>query len=144
MRLLEPFVFFVDRSLGARVVADGLRRCGETVHAHDDLFAQDTDDEVWLPVVGEKNWVVLTKDVRIRRDSLPRRALLRANVAAFVLARGDVSGSVMAAAFVAALPPMKKALRRFHLPFIASVTVAGAVTLMHDANGPVGPPKPVK
>ena len=44
---------------------------------HDDLFAQDTDDEVWLADVGQRRWVVLTKDVVIRRDSLQRRALLR-------------------------------------------------------------------
>ncbi len=109
MRLPEPFVF-VDRSLGARVVVESLRESGETVNAHDDLFAQDTDDEVWLPAVGEKRWVVLTKDVRIRRDSFPRNALIAACVAAFVLVRGDVNGPVMASAFVAALPRMKKAL----------------------------------
>jgi hypothetical protein len=74
VRLPEPFVFFVDRSLGARVVTERLREHGETAYAHDDLFPQDTYDEVWLPAVGEKRWVVLTKDVRSRRDSLPRAA----------------------------------------------------------------------
>jgi hypothetical protein len=104
VRLPEPYTFFIDRSLGGHVVADGLRGSGEKVRVHDDLFAQDTDDEVWLADVGQRRWVVLTKDVLIRRDSLQRRALLAANVAAFVLARGDVSGSVMASAFVTALP----------------------------------------
>ena len=144
MRLLEPYVLFVDRSLGGRVVADALRVAGEDVRAHDDLFAQDTDDEVWLADVGKRGWVVLTKDVLIRRDSLQRRALLAANVAAFVLARGDVTGSVMAGAFVAALPRMKKALRRFDVPFIASVTIKGEVALMFEAIGPTTPPKRVK
>jgi predicted nuclease of predicted toxin-antitoxin system len=97
VRLPEPYILFVDRSLGGRVVADALRGAGEDVRAHDDLFAQDTDDEVWLAEMGKRGWVVLTKDALIRRDSLQRRALLSANVAAFVLARGDVSGAVMAA-----------------------------------------------
>jgi PIN domain-containing protein len=46
--LPEPYVFFVDRSLGGRVVAGALRAAGVEVRAHEDLFAQDTDDEVWL------------------------------------------------------------------------------------------------
>jgi predicted nuclease of predicted toxin-antitoxin system len=125
-------------------VADGLRGSGEDVRVHDDLFAQDTDDEVWLADVGQRRWVVLTKDVLIRRDSLQRLALLGANVAAFVLARGDVSGSVMASAFVTALPRMKKCLRRFDAPFIASVTVGGDVAVMYEAGGPTTPPKRVK
>lgn len=144
MRLREPFVFFVDRSLGGRVVAQALREAGEEVRVHDDHFAQDTDDEVWLADVGERGWVVLTKDVLIRRDSLQRRVLLAANVAAFMFARGDVSGGVMAAAFAMALPRMKRALRRFDLPLIASVTVGGDVTLVYDAAGRATPPKPVK
>lgn len=144
MRLPEPYVFFVDRSLGGKVVADALRQAGADVRAHDDLFAQDTDDAVWLTDVGERGWIVLTKDVVIRRDSLQRRVLLSAQVAAFVLGRGDVSGAVMAAAFVQCLPRMRKALRRFHVPFIASVTVAGEVALVHTAAGPVTPHKRLK
>lgn len=88
MRLPEPYVFFVDRSLGGRVVAGALRAAGVDVRAHDDVFAQDTDDEVWLADVGDRGWIVLTKDVLIRRDSLQRQVLLAANVAAFVFARG--------------------------------------------------------
>jgi hypothetical protein len=144
VRLREPFVFFVDRSLGGRVVAQALRVAGEEVRVHDDHFAQDTDDEVWLADVGARGWAVLTKDVVIRRDSLQRRVLLAANVAAFMFARGDVSGGVMAAAFAMALPRMKRALRRFDLPLIASVTVGGDVTLVYDAAGRATPPKPVK
>ena len=108
------------------MVTERLRECGETVYAHDDLFPQGTYDE------------------GIRRDSLPRRALLAAEVAAFMLARGDVNGAVMASAFVDALPRMKKALRRFDVPFIASVAIDGRVVLMHDADGPVTPPKQLK
>jgi hypothetical protein len=50
----------------------------------------------------------------------------------------------MAGAFIEALPRMKKALRRFDVPFIASVSVAGGIVLMHDVDGPVTPSKRVK
>jgi len=32
------------------------------VIAHDDVFARDTDDEVWLRQAGRRRWVVLMKD----------------------------------------------------------------------------------
>jgi hypothetical protein len=50
----------------------------------------------------------------------------------------------MAAAFVAALPRMKKALRRFDVPFIGSVTVNGEVALIHEAAGLTTPHKRLK
>jgi hypothetical protein len=46
-------VFFVDRSLGKHVVPDALRAAGAHVEVHDDHFAQDALDEVWLPAVGQ-------------------------------------------------------------------------------------------
>jgi hypothetical protein len=48
------------------------------VEVHDDHFAPDAPDAVWLRVVGERGWVVLTKDERIRRRPLEREALLTA------------------------------------------------------------------
>jgi len=144
VRLPEPYVFFVDRSLGGHVVPNGLRGFGETVQAHDDLFAQDTDDDVWLAAVGERGWVVVTKDVRIRRESLPFRALMSASVAAFVFARGDVTGPQMVQALGIALPRMKKALRRFDVPFIASITLDGHVSVVHDGQSALTPPKRIK
>ncbi|HSQ67020.1 MAG TPA: hypothetical protein VLM85_27570 [Polyangiaceae bacterium] len=113
MKLGEPFTFFVDRSLGAGVVVQALREAKETVVVHDDEFGLDTADTAWLGVAGRRRWVVLTKDARIRTNALEREALLSAGVAAFMLGRGDVTGSAMAAAFVAALPRIKKVLRRW-------------------------------
>ena len=76
-----PLTFFVDRSLGGQIVASGLRGEGETVEVHDDHFAKDTPDVTWLAAVGEKGWVVLSKDDRIRTNALEREALLAASVA---------------------------------------------------------------
>lgn len=99
-RLPEPWTFFVDRSLGARVVADALRAAGEVVEIHDDHFAADAPDHVWLGQVGANAWVVLSKDDRIRRSPVEREALLTAGVAAFFLGRSDLRGDQMSAALL--------------------------------------------
>src|SRR4051794_37837765 len=107
-RLPEPWTFFVDRSLGGRIVADALRKADELVEVHDDHFAIDAPDEIWLPDVGARGWVVLSKDDRIRRNPVERAALRAAGVAAFFLGRSDLRGEQMAAAFVTAVGAMKK------------------------------------
>jgi len=88
VKLREPFTYFVDRSLGRKVLVTHLRAHGLQVEAHDDHFAADTTDAEWLGAVGRRGWVVLTKDKAIRRNTLEREALLEANVACFMLGRG--------------------------------------------------------
>lgn len=56
MKLPEPFTYFVDRSLGRLVVVDALREAGETAIVHDDRFAMNTDDAVWLTEAGRLGW----------------------------------------------------------------------------------------
>src|SRR5437660_9083522 len=40
-----PLVFFVDRSLGRKIISGALRDAGEEVRIHDELFSQDAKDE---------------------------------------------------------------------------------------------------
>lgn len=142
MRLPEPYRFFVDRSLGSKVVPGGLRDAGLAIEVHDDHFAQNTSDEVWLADIGKKGWVLLTKDPRIRTNELERRALLENDVAAFMLGRGEVSGTRMVEVFVKALDGMQRALRRFDVGLIASVALDGGVTVLFAGSKPL--PKAVR
>jgi hypothetical protein len=134
VRLAEPFTFFVDRSLGGAFVATAVRQAGHGVVVHDDEFDPNARDVDWLRAVGARRWVVLTKDARIRTNALERGTLLSANVAAFILGQGDMTGSRMALIFVSALPRMMKVLRRWDLPIIATVTAVGGVSVLY-ANG---------
>src|SRR6266508_5371203 len=103
----EPLVFFIDRSLGRKIVSQALRQSGETVEIHDDRCAPDAKDEDWLFEVGKRGWIVLTKDDRIRYRVTERTAIVSARVRAFVLTSTQLQGTEMAAAFVTALPRIK-------------------------------------
>lgn len=144
MRLAEPFTFFIDRSLGSGIVSSALRDLGESVVVHDDHFDHDTTDVTWLSEAGKRRWVVLTKDARIRTNALERAQLLSANVAAFMLGRGDLRGSDMARAFANALPRMKTALRRWDLAMIAVVAAHGGVTVLYAAGKKLPKPRKVR
>ena len=129
----EPLVFFVDRSLGRRIIPGALRAVGATVELHDDHFPQDAQDQVWLAEAGKRSWAVLTKDKHIRHRTLEIQALITAKVRAFVLAaRGDLSGAEIGQIFVKALPAMRRLCASVSPPFVAHVGRDGSVSIINS------------
>ena len=118
-------VFFIDRSLGRKYVALALRAAGATVEVHDDHFPQDTPDVDWLKEVGRRGWVVLSKDVRIRRNHIERAALEAAKVRAFFLTQQDITGPEMARLFTSVLPGMTNRAVAQPAPFIYTISRSG-------------------
>ena len=132
----EILVFFVDRSLGSKIIPGALREAGEEVRIHDEHFAKDAKDEVWLAEAGKKGWVVLTKDKHIRYRGVEIHALRAAKVRAFVLsASGDLSGAEVSQIFVKALPSIKRLCKKIAPPFIALVSRGGTLRLASLEGG---------
>jgi hypothetical protein len=111
-----------------KIVAQALRKIGETVEIHDDHFAPDAKNEDWLAEVGKRGWIVLTKDDRIRYRVTERTALTSSRVRAFVLTSSQLHGAEMAAAFVNALPRIKRLIAKHAPPFICRVSRSGNVS----------------
>jgi predicted nuclease of predicted toxin-antitoxin system len=139
----EPFTWFVDRSLGRKIVVD-LRAAGFQVEEHSAHFADDAPDSEWLAEAGRLGWVVLTKDKAVRRNALELAAILAGGVVCFSLGHGNLKAEQMAQAFVAARSRMEKTLRRYDPPMTASVTSTGHVSVLM-ADGKLLPkPKTIK
>ena len=122
-------IFFIDRSLGVEPLLSSLLVHGLSVRIHDDHFERDAEDQMWLAKVGEKNWVVLTKDKRLRYRPLEKAALQSSGARVFILVAGNLRGAEIAEVFVTALPRICRVLHQQPGPFIASVTQSGTVTL---------------
>jgi hypothetical protein len=131
--LPEP-VLFLDECLGSTDVPAALRAKGIRVELLHEHFDSATRDTAWLAEVGKRGWVVLTKDQRIRRRRVELEALLAANVAAFVLTSGNLTGAATAGAFANAWPRIRKHVRDYALPFVAAVDATGRVTLLTPAR----------
>jgi hypothetical protein len=101
-------------------VPDALRRAGAVVEAHADHFAPDAPDETWLTVVGERRWVVVTKDKAIRYRETELAALKAARVAAFVLTAKGLTGPANGEVLVKALPAVRRFLVGNRPPFVAA------------------------
>lgn len=120
----EP-VYFVDRSLGGKLVVEALRAAGAKVVAHDDVLPQDTEDVEWLAEAGRRGWIVVTKDSAIRRNEHEKAMFRAARVRVFALARKDLPGQEMADLFVKALPGMRKRAITVEPPFVFSISRKG-------------------
>ena len=110
MKPPDPFVLFIDRSLGKQIIATALRSAGFQVEVHDNHFSPDAKDQEWLTEVGRKGWIVLTKDKKIKHRAL------------FTLAAGGVQGSEMAQIFVKAMPKIRSYVDANVPPYIIRVT----------------------
>src|SRR5712672_678342 len=126
----EPIFFFLDRSLGRHAVASALKAAGCLVRVHDELFAQDAEDVVWLSEAGRRGWVVLTKDARIRQRLNERVVIERSGVRAVILTTQNLAGEEMAQVFVSALPAIRRMLDRKPGPLIATLTRAGELRVL--------------
>lgn len=122
----RPPTFFIDECLGGHHLAAE----GVDVKLARSEFAAGTPDAVWLPVVGQRGWVVLTKDRHIRRRELEIQALVRARVRVFVLTAANLTGPEQAAVFVRALPKMLRICQSSHGPLIGAVGGKGGVRLL--------------
>ena len=89
--------FFLDINLGKQV-ATTLRSAGIDLVTLEEYFskrtekkyeARKTPDAVWLKIVSEKKWVVITKDKRIRSIPAERKAIIDNSVRCICLANGN-------------------------------------------------------
>ena len=112
-------------------MATALRAADLRVEVHDDHFRQDALDPEWLSAVGERNWIVVTRDERIRYNVAEKQAMRRAKVRAFVLAaQGDLRADMLAKNFLQALSKIRWIIEKQKPPFIAKISRGGDVTVL--------------
>jgi uncharacterized protein with PIN domain len=129
-RLEATLTYFVDECLGRHFVADALRDAGAHVEVHHEHFPSGALDADWLSIVGERKWIVLTKDRHIRRRALEVQAIVNARVRAFVLTAADLTGPEQAVAFVRALRKMNRIASASPGPLIGRVGESGGVSIL--------------
>ena len=112
-------VFFTDRDLGTRF-PEILKAAGLHVERHADHFAPDTSDEEWLEAVGERGWIAITHDSRIRYKPNELAAVVEHRVALLVVV-GKAPFPELAESFVLTLPRIEAFLAKHTPPFIAKV-----------------------
>lgn len=110
-------------------MAISLREGSANVIVHDEVFKPTALDAEWLERAGRECWVVLTKDQRIRYNTLEITALLRSGARVFVLVSGNLTGPEIVEVFTRALPKIRRLAISTRAPFIAKVFRNGSVSI---------------
>ena len=82
------------------------------------------EDIEWLPAIGARDWVLLTKDKDIRRRPLEIEAILNSHVRAFVLTATQLRRDEQAEILLKAMPKIRRICQRPG-PFIYNITRMG-------------------
>ncbi|MGH8765933.1 MAG: hypothetical protein ACRET8_09465 [Burkholderiales bacterium] len=123
---LASLTFFLDRQIGRYVVAEALRAARARVEVHDDHFAQATPDLDWIPEIGRRGWVLITKDQNIRRNALERAAYKSAAVRGFIVTGKDMKGEELGELLVGCLPRMVRKVSGRDGPLLYTISRTGA------------------
>jgi predicted nuclease of predicted toxin-antitoxin system len=127
----EHFEFFIDECVAMRQVAEVVRDAGHVAHVQGEAtFGTGTPDVEWLPKIGERDWILITKDKNIRKREIELRALRQSGVRAFVITAGGLRGEEQARVIREAFPKMLRLLRRHRSSFIARITAESNVELI--------------
>ena len=127
-------IFFTDRDLGKQFPAR-LRTAGLVVERHADHFAPNAPDTDWLPAVGQRGWIVITHDERIRYKANELAAVVQHRVA-MLLVVGHAPYAVLAEHFVHTLARIEAFVAAHAPPYIAKVHRPTPSELARQAGAP--------
>ena len=126
---LDLYTFFLDRASESKTLRTALEAIGARVEVHRDYYEPDAADQVWLPEVAQKGWVILSQD---QFNALERQAIRNAGGRAFLIVEGSMSGEEQAQIVVGAMRRMLRILKATPAPFIARLYRAKRVLLIRD------------
>ncbi len=130
-------MIFIDRSI-PKSVATALKAVRDDVLWLDDYFPHDTKDADWLPIAGQNDWLVITRDKKIRTRPGERRAILENNVGCFCLTqKQDPTRWQYLKLLVQTLDQMESSFATTPRPFIYRVDQLGKLRF-------ITPPSPTR
>jgi hypothetical protein len=151
-RQRDESVYYLDENFSdCRPIHDVLDSAGlqyerHLAHFPRDKFPEGVDDEIWLPFVGQRRWIVLTKDKAQRYTPLELDQIKKHSIRQFSFSSGNMNKAKMADILKARLRDMFRFAFKHHAPFIAAITQHGVyMRFPKESDRPAaGAEKPVQ
>ena len=121
-----------------------LRAQGLNVESYHDWFRRpegekEVDDSLWLVPVSQKGWISFTRDLRYRYNRLTHIRACEAKARIFQFTAKNLRGNEMAPIILAAMPRIRRFLKKYQAPFIAKITRGGGVEMVEEDPGTSAP-----
>jgi hypothetical protein len=110
-------------------IVEAIEEQGIRCEKHLDYFAPGSEDTLWLPIIAQRGWCLITTDARIRSNFLEKEAVRANGVRMFYFSRNNLAGSEMGRALRRAMPQMQHLIETQTPPFTASINKNGDVVL---------------
>ena len=124
-------LLFINRCAWSNRLGEALTAVGIKFTPHHDHFERACADDDWLPVVGMKGWVVVTRDKRIRHKPNELQALKQNSVIAIVLSSGSsnqASAADTAELLLRTLPKLMRMIKASKPPLVLTVSMMGTIS----------------
>jgi hypothetical protein len=124
-RRRESSVVYIEESLcNCQPIQKVFEKAGIKVERHYAHFpvGRKTPDHEWLTLVGQKGWIALTKDKKMRRLPMERAAIKHYGIKEFCFSSGDLDKNEMAGILTAHLERMLRLVAKHQGPFEAALT----------------------
>ena len=89
------------------------------VHRHRDHYGANADDEVWIPDVARRSWVILTQNYEIQRLASQRDAVMRSGARIIFLPGAQKPGEETARYVIDSRAALNEFVRSHSAPYIA-------------------------
>lgn len=98
-----------------------LREAGISVERHDDHYGESTDDEVWIPGVVARGWIILSHNKNIRYTSDQTDLIMNGGGRMFALIMRNLNHAVLAQNFINSIHKVRQYLDGASDPFITKL-----------------------
>jgi len=118
----REITFFLDNDTSACAVFDALQQKGLSVTRLRNHFPPDTPDHEWLPFVGRKGWILVSRNKWMRYNPREVTLIRKHKVRGFFLTGSKpLRGDQMASILVRALDRIFKFLQDHSGPFVVNI-----------------------
>jgi hypothetical protein len=125
-RLRDECVFYLDENLcNCKPIQEVFEHAEIKYERHLAHFPRATPDPEWLGFVGQRSWIVITKDKAQRYNPLEKTEFQTYRIKQFAFHSGNLSGLEMAKILRDNLRKIFNLIEKQPPPFIATLTKSG-------------------
>lgn len=127
--LPNKHILYLDRNIGKHDVPKLLKSSNIDFKIHDDHLPQNANDESWVKLCSENNWIAITLDNRLQHN-MPVKLTAKENpTAIFVINSGNMRGVELGELLVNNYEKIIKFTLKSKKSFLATLSRNGNISL---------------
>lgn len=127
----DQIILYLDSNLGNRKAPGILRQRGINFEIHNDHLQPDAPDEDWIDLCSRRNWVAVTKDLRLKYNAVAKQTILGSSVRIFTISANTLTGEQIGELIAGSYESMQRICNERSGPFLAKIDRQKKITLVH-------------